>query len=128
MKDAESRRILRNANEQQQCAYGGRTQARKRASHGRSLNLTSTGYELATGHFEASQKLNIALRACNAALPDAGLPVRRAKLRPAFVELIPGICFVFRAVGNFFGADVCHFRIAVSDNIEGGYSVGGPGL
>jgi hypothetical protein len=92
------------------------------------LNLTSAGEERSTEHFEASQKLYIALRASNAALPDAGLLVRRAKLRPAFVQLILGVCFVFRAVCNFFGADVCYLCTAVSDDIEGGFSVGSRGL
>src|SRR5215468_612308 len=67
------------------------------------------------------------LRVPNAALPDAGLLVRRAKFRPAFVQLILGICFVFRAVCNFFDAGGGHLRTAVSDNIEGGYSFGGHG-
>src|SRR5215471_20144571 len=50
------------------------------------------------------------------------------KFRPACIQLILGIRFVFRAACNFFGAGGCHFRTAVSDNIEGGYSVGGGGL
>jgi hypothetical protein len=48
-------------------------------------------------------------------------------LRPAFVQLILGICFVFRAARNYFVAVACHLRTAVSGNIEGGHSVGGGG-
>ena len=41
----------------------------------RSPNLTSVGQQLATGHFEARQKLYVALPGSNAALLDAGLLV-----------------------------------------------------
>src|SRR5215831_840205 len=88
----------------------------------------SAGRELATRHFEAGQKLDIALLACSAALADAELLLGCAKLRPAFGQLVLGICFVFRAaLDPGANGETCRFRVAVSGDIEGGQSVGGPG-
>jgi hypothetical protein len=53
--------------------------------------------ERASGHFEAGQKLDVALIASNTALADAGFLLWRVKLRPAFRQLVLGFCFVFRA-------------------------------
>jgi hypothetical protein len=53
--------------------------------------------ERASGHFEAGQKLDVALIASSTALADAGFLPWRVKLRPAFRQLVLGFCFVFRA-------------------------------
>ena len=56
------------------------------------------GRELAPSrHFEAGQKLDIALLTSSAALADAEFLLVCAILRPAFGQLVLGICFVFRA-------------------------------
>jgi hypothetical protein len=86
--------------------------------------------QLATRHFEAGQKLDIAPLASSAALADAESLLGCTKLRPAFFQLVFGICFVFRAgLKPASGASVgtCRFFVAVSGNIEGRQSVGGPG-
>ena len=55
------------------------------------------GRELASRHFEAGQKLDIAQLVSGAALADAEFLLVCAILRPAFGQLVLGICFVLRA-------------------------------
>ena len=75
--------------------------------------------ELASSHFEAGQKLDVTLIAADAGFADARFLLRCAKLRPAFGQLVFGICFVFRA-----GFDRCdgtyHFLATVPRDIERG--------
>ena len=67
------------------------------------------GRQLATRHFEAGQKLDIALIASGGALADAEFLLVCAILRPAFRHLVFGLCFVFRA--GFDRSDApCNFR------------------
>ena len=84
------------------------------------------GVELASSHFEAGQKLDVALIAADAGFADARFLLQCAKLRPAFGQLVFGICFVFRA-----GCDRCdgtyHFRATVPRDIERREFIGGPG-
>src|SRR6516225_1018657 len=74
--------------------------------------------QLASRHFEAGQKLDIAPLTSSAALADAESLLGCAKLRPAFGQLVLGICFVFRA-GLDPGAngETCRFCVAISGNI-----------
>jgi hypothetical protein len=72
------------------------------------------GAELASSHFEAGQKLDIALIAADVGFADARVLLRCAKLRPAFGQLILGSGFVFRAVPgrldgsyDFFATVLC---------------------
>src|SRR6516225_2849669 len=84
------------------------------------------GREIASRHFETGQKLDIAPLASSAALADAEFLLVCAKLRPAFVQLVFGICFVFRAArGPGANAGTCRFFVAVSGNIVGRQFVGG---
>src|SRR6516165_11234441 len=79
------------------------------------------GRELASRHFEAGQKLDIAPLASGAALADAEFLLVCAILRPAFGQLVLGLCFVLRsALGPDAKADACRFFVAVSGNIVGG--------
>src|SRR6516164_2704727 len=85
--------------------------------------------QLATRHFEAGQKLDIAPLASSAALADAESLLGCAKLRPAFFQLVFGICFVFRAGPKpVVDAGTCRFFAAISGNIEGRQTVSRPGV
>src|SRR6516165_2214847 len=102
------------------------TQKRPLVSQIRSRSLVRVR-QLASRHFEACQKLDVAPLASSAALADAEFLLGCAKLRPAFGQVVLGICFVFRACRGPANAGTCRFFVAVSGNIEGGYFVGGPG-
>src|SRR6516225_3944858 len=99
-------------------------------ANGIELRSFFLGREIASRHLEAGQKLDIAPLASSAAFADAKSLLGCAKLRPAFFQLVFGICFVFRAGPKpVAGASIgtCRFFVAVSGNIEGRQSVGGPG-
>src|SRR6516162_8013252 len=70
--------------------------------------------QLATRHFEAGQKRDIAPLASSAALADAESLLGCAKLRPAFFQLVFGICFVFRACRGYANHGNCRFFVVVS--------------
>jgi len=72
----------------------------------------------ATSHFEAGQKLNIALVASNAALTDVRSLLRRAEARPVLGQLALGISFVSRA-GVTCDTGAVSFCLAVLVDIEG---------
>jgi hypothetical protein len=79
--------------------------------------------ELVSRHFEAGQKLDIAPLASSAALADAESLLGCSKLRPAFFQLVFGICFVFRAGPKpVAGASIgtCRFsaKLAMVENFE----------
>ena len=85
-----------------------------------------SGAELASTHFEAGQELDIALITADAGFADTRFLVRCPILRPAFGQLVLGICFVFRAgVDRSDGA--YHFFATVPGDIERRWFVGGPG-
>ena len=92
----------------------------------RSLFLRST--ELTGAHFEAGQKLDIALIASRAALADAESLLWRVKLRPVFGQLVLGFCF-FSLAGRagVAGNGSCRFCFAISYDVESGELVGCPG-
>src|SRR6516165_4065540 len=97
-------------------------------ANGIELRSFFLGREIASRHLETGQKLDIAPLASSAALADAEFLLVCAILRPAFVQLVFGICFVFRtALFPDAKADACRFFVAVSGNIVGGQFVGGPG-
>src|SRR6516162_8241338 len=66
-------------------------------ANGIELRSFFLGRELASRHFETGQKLDIAPLASGAALADAEFLLVCAILRPAFGQLVLGICFVLRA-------------------------------
>lgn len=79
------------------------------------------------GHFEACQKLDIALVTSDFAFPDAVSLVRRTKSGPAFAELALGVLFVFSAVlGAAWEAATRGFGFAVLGNVESWHAVGSP--
>jgi hypothetical protein len=82
----------------------------------------------AAAHFKAGQKLNIALIASSAALTDAGFLLRRAKLRPAFGQVVLGFCFVSRAGrSGVVKGGTYRFCFAISNDVESGDFIGCPG-
>jgi len=87
-----------------------------------------TSAKLAGRHFEAGQKLDIALIAPSAALADAGFLLRRAKLRPAFGQVVLGFCFVSRAGrSGVVKGGTYRFCFAISHDVESGDFIGCPG-
>ena len=84
-----------------------------------------SGAELASTHFEAGQKLDIALIAADVGFADARFLLRCAKLRPAFGQLIPGSGFVFRAVPGRLDGSYDFFATVLGD-VERRWFVGGP--
>src|SRR6516225_2184521 len=89
-------------------------------ANGIELRSFFLGREIASRHLEAGQKLDIAPLASSAAFADAESLLGCAKLRPAFFQLVFGICFVFRACRGSANAGTCRFFVAVSGDIEGG--------
>src|SRR6516225_8848139 len=98
-------------------------------ANGIELRSFFLGREIASRHLEAGQKLDIAPLASSAAFADAESLLGCAKLRPAFFQLVFGICFVFRAGPKpVVDAGTCRFFAAISGNIEGRQTVGCRGV